>query len=236
MNKLSFERCKTGIPGFDSLAEGGLVRNSVNVVLGGPGTGKTTFLMQFLWNGAVMFKENGLFVSFESDIESLFQDALSFGWNFSALEAKGMCKFVKFSPKTNVREMKTELSHLISRYDIKRVCIDPISLLAMEKQKESEIREIIFELTSLLKRMNVSVLLSDETDSSCFVCEEEARTETLKFLSDGLINLYSSNCEGGSERLLRITKMRRTNHFRDALPFKMNDKGIIISIPREKNL
>ena len=232
MGAISFERCKTGIVGFDNITEGGLIRNSVNVLLGGPGAGKTTFLLNFLWNGATMFGENGLFISFEPDVDNLFQDGMNYGWNFSALESKGFCKFIKLSPKTNIRDLKTELTSLISRGDIRRVCFDPISILTMEMEKEVDIREMIFDLTSLLKRLNVTVLLSDESiEGSTSVCssnEGQARTEAMKFLCDGLIVMYSSGLGGETDRAIRVTKMRRTNHVRGPVPFKITDKGIYV--------
>ena len=98
-NKREFiERCPTGIHGFDKLCEGGLVRGSVNSILGGPGAGKTTFLLQFLWNGVHMHNENGLFISFESDVEDIFKDAIPLGWDFSKLDQEGKCKFIKMAP------------------------------------------------------------------------------------------------------------------------------------------
>ena len=47
---------RTGIPGFDELIQGGLVAQRVYIIAGPPGSGKTTFGMQFLLQGA---KEGG---------------------------------------------------------------------------------------------------------------------------------------------------------------------------------
>ena len=60
-------RIVTGIPGFDKLCEGGLIDDSLNLVIGNAGAGKTTFLLQFLYNGATKFNERGIYVSFESE-------------------------------------------------------------------------------------------------------------------------------------------------------------------------
>ena len=40
------DRCPSGIEGFDRICQGGFVRNSDNLIIGGPGSGKTTFLLQ----------------------------------------------------------------------------------------------------------------------------------------------------------------------------------------------
>lgn len=49
-------RVKTGIPGFDELVAGGLPKESNILLTGIPGTGKTIFALQYLYNGAKMVK------------------------------------------------------------------------------------------------------------------------------------------------------------------------------------
>ena len=229
MANVVIERCKTGVPGFDELCEGGLVAGSVNAIFGGPGAGKSTFLYQFLYNGVTKFNENGLFVSFEPDIMDVFMDGLVYGMDFPKLDKDGSISFLKMSPKASVKDMKDSLMKLISKNDIKRVAIDPVSVLTMFFDSESDVRETIFELVSLLKRMKVTVMMADETiDGSVDNGDHEGdtRTQSIKFLSDCLVIFYSSGLGGASDRALRISKMRRTDHVRGPVPFKITGNGI----------
>ena len=57
------ERIATGIKGFDALVQGGLPKGSASLVAGAPGTGKTIFCLQALFNNALAGK-NCLFFSF----------------------------------------------------------------------------------------------------------------------------------------------------------------------------
>jgi KaiC/GvpD/RAD55 family RecA-like ATPase len=41
----------TGIPGLDELLNGGIPESRVVLVIGGPGSGKTTLASQFLYKG-----------------------------------------------------------------------------------------------------------------------------------------------------------------------------------------
>ena len=157
------ERCPTGIDGFDAICQGGFVRNSSNVIVGGPGSGKTTFLLQFLWIGATKFEENGLYCSFEPDIVEVLSDARWFGWDFSKLAQEGRVQFLKFSPQTSINELRGELTKLISKHNIKRICFDPVSVLALNLSESGKIREVIFDLVSLMKRLNVTSILADES-------------------------------------------------------------------------
>lgn len=223
------DRCPVGIPGFDSLCDGGIVRNSVCSLIGGPGSGKSTFLLQFLWNGVTLYGENGLYLSFEPDVLDTFQDSFAFGWDFSKYDQNGKCKFVKISPKSVINgSIKSELQKYVAKGDVRRIAMDPVSIITMALNKEEEVRGIIFELVSLLKRMKVTVMLADETvDGSATGCGD-AKTQFIKFLSDGLIELYSSGLGGETDRALRITKMRRTAHVRGPVPFQITNNGIIV--------
>ena len=58
------ERVPTGIEGFDGLIEEGLPKESIVIVAGSPGSGKTTFAAQFLYDGASKSAERGIYVCF----------------------------------------------------------------------------------------------------------------------------------------------------------------------------
>ena len=62
---------KTGIPGFDSILSAGFKKNSSVAVSGPPGSGKTTFGLQFIHSGAKQFDEPGVFISLSQDRKSV---------------------------------------------------------------------------------------------------------------------------------------------------------------------
>ena len=234
MESSVMERCPTGIDGFDLLCQGGLIRNSANVLIGGPGSGKTTFLLQFLWNGATKYNENGLYCSFEPDVVELLKDSMSFGWDFAKLNEQDKVKFVRFSPQTSIEDLKAELTKTIAKYNIRRICFDPVSVLALSLNEEGKIREVIFELVSLMKRLKVTSILADESLEPQGISLEEgwSKTDIIKFLVDSVTNLYETGIPGVGDRALRISKMRRTAHSRRPVAMKITNKGLdVISSP-----
>ena len=64
MPRLPPTKAPTGIVGFDEITGAGLPRSRTALVLGGPGSGKTVFALQFLVHGAQRCKESGIFVAF----------------------------------------------------------------------------------------------------------------------------------------------------------------------------
>lgn len=227
------ERCPTGVKGFDRLCQGGFVRNSDNLLVGGPGSGKTTFLLEFLWNGATRFNENGLYCSFEPDVLEILKDGMVYGWDFTKLNNMGKIKFMRFAPQTSVDELKSELTKIISKNDIRRICFDPISVLAMNLDDIGKVRQTIFELSSLMKRLKVTCIYADESLESEMSGgnSELAKTNVLKFLSDSVTIFYESGIAGAGDRALRIAKMRRTSHERNAIGMKITQKGIEVIDP-----
>lgn len=234
------DRCPSGVPGFDNIAEGGFVRGSLNSILGDAGAGKTIFLLSFLYHGAVEHKENGIYVSFEPDVVDLYKDAQRFGWDFQKLDSLGKVKFFKISPHTQAAEIKRELTKLIAKYDIKRVCFDPIGLFQAGEENGAKIRMEIFDLMSLLKRLNVTVLLADENpnigENSGGMASADQKSQYTRFLADGLVDIFSSGLGGVGDRAVRITKMRRTSHSRGPVPMKISDDGMEVLSKQKKGL
>ena len=50
------ERVRMGIDGLDEMLSGGLIPGSFAAIVGTYGTGKTTFALQFIWEGLVRGK------------------------------------------------------------------------------------------------------------------------------------------------------------------------------------
>jgi len=227
------DRCPTGIVGFDKICQGGFVRNSDNLIVGGPGSGKSTFLLQFLWNGVTKFKENGLYCSFEPDIVDTLNDAMSFGWDFSKLSSEGKIKFMRFAPETSIEELKSELKKIITQNNIKRICFDPISVLALNLSDQGKIRKTIFDLSALMKRMKVTTVFVDESlegeGLQGQVDGDWTKTDILRFLSDSVTIFYESGIAGVGDRAVRIAKMRRTAHERKAVGMGIGDKGVEVA-------
>lgn len=220
------KRMNTGIPGFDKVVEGGLVSNSVNLLSGGTGTGKTIFCLQFLYYGAKELNEKGVYISFEESEEELKADAAEIGFNFEALSGK--VKFV-YIPPYNITNFLNVLKEEILIFDPKRVVIDSMSALAMPMEDDFERRKQIFKIREALKSLNCTSILVSEVPaegSDSGLAARFSRFDVEEFLCDSVIVLYYAGIGGESDRAIRVIKMRRTAHKREPIPMEIGKLGI----------
>ena len=83
------ERIPTGIEGLDSLLNGGLPMNTVNLVSGPPGSGKSLLCMHFIYSGVENFDEPGLYIMLEENHDNLVKAMKSFGLRPEIYEEEG---------------------------------------------------------------------------------------------------------------------------------------------------
>ena len=124
----------SGIPGFDELTEGGYEIGSINLVAGPTGCGKTTFIMQFLNNGAVQYNEPGVLISFEEPKDGIYAHMLRFGWDFAALKQQGLFAIITYKPhevKKLIDEGGGFIWDAINSIGAKRLVVDSLSSYSM---------------------------------------------------------------------------------------------------------
>jgi KaiC/GvpD/RAD55 family RecA-like ATPase len=123
------KRIKTGIPGLDSLMEGGFILNSVYLVTGETGTGKTIFGSQFLWHG-LQKGESGVFISMEEDPREIKDDVSRFGWDFDKYEKKGLLRIIYHDP-AQVDKLGTLIRSEIMGLKANRLVLDSTAAMGL---------------------------------------------------------------------------------------------------------
>src|SRR3989344_5577548 len=85
-------RISTGIKKLDSLIQGGYKRYSINLIEGGPGSGKTILATHFLMDG-LKKKEKCMYITFELGREKYYSDMKTLGWDLESYEKSGLFTF-----------------------------------------------------------------------------------------------------------------------------------------------
>ena len=81
---------------MDELVEGGYPRGNLIVLSGPPGSGKTIFGFQFLYDGILERGEVGLYVSFLETKESFFSNFEHLGFDLDSLVKTGRFNLMSF--------------------------------------------------------------------------------------------------------------------------------------------
>ncbi|MFH0876185.1 MAG: ATPase domain-containing protein [archaeon] len=222
------ERISSGVFGLDKNISDGFVKGSVNLLTGGPGTGKSIFAMQFLNYGAEN-NEPGLYVSFEEDLESLALDAKVFSWDFSEHIKQKKMRFIYLYPYEMQNFLK-EIEDNVKAIGAKRVVIDSISNFAMAFESDYEVRKELYALINTLKKLGVTSVLTSEIGSADPVDADNklSRFGVAEFVCDTVITLHFGALGGMADRAVRIMKMRRTDQTKGPIPMIIGKHGIEI--------
>jgi circadian clock protein KaiC len=227
MPKSQLKRVTTGISGLDGLIQGGLVKNSINLVAGGAGTGKTIFAIQFLVEGIEKYNEPGIYITFEEKKKKTYEDMMEFGWDLAKLEKEGKFVYLEYSPE-QVKKVLVEgggvIEVIIEKMKAKRIVIDSITSFALLYQDELTKKEAALALFELIDKWDCTALLTSQDTSE----NEETITAALEFEVDGIILIYHVKRKGARIRALEILKMRGTKIPEKTFPIEISPDGIKI--------
>ena len=230
-------RVPSGISTFDKMTSGGFNQESVNLIVGGAGAGKTIFSIQFLINGAKK-GETCLYITFEEKKEELYRNMKAFGWNLESMEKSGRFIFVEYTPE-KVRQMIEEgggaLDSLMYQKKISRLVIDSVTSFTLLFEGELAKREAALALFDMTRRWKTTVLLTSERELSIKDLKSGS-SSALEFEADSIILFYYLRKGSTRERLIEILKMRGTKHSRDVHNFEISKNGIVLNKSPVKNV
>ena len=227
------EKIKTGISGFDALVKGGLPAGSCVLLSGTPGTGKTIFALEYIYRGALE-GDKGLYISLEEQTQSLRDQASNFGWDFEALEKKGMITLMYIPTSSITNSTIKEIQSTVSEYGIKRLVLDSVSTLSLaiptiqtviSDITEFSIKRFVHNFIDEIKgpRKTTILLISQTSDDKKFSSDEVS-----EFMSDGIIHIVYESMGGEYSRSLIVRKMRQVKNDEDIHPLEISNKGIVV--------
>ncbi|HHQ45130.1 MAG TPA: ATPase [Candidatus Altiarchaeales archaeon] len=220
------DRIKSGVEGLDGMIEGGFVKNSSVLIGGGCGSGKSTFAMQFIYNGALA-GEPGVYVSFEEEPEQIRTNMAGMGWDIEKLEKEKKIQILQVQPEDVMHIVKQEyglISDAIQDLGAKRVVIDSVTSIEMLIQHEYERRQSILKLLKWLRKVDCTGILIAESEQDPI---HYSRYGILEFVVDGVIVLYNIRRGKSRVRALEVLKMRGTNHHTNLVPYII-EQGITL--------
>lgn len=235
-------KAPTGIAGFDEITGGGLPRGRTTLLVGGPGSGKTIFALQFLAHAAQASKEPGIFVAFEESSARIVANASSFGWKLPTLQQQGKLFFLDAQPLPDLIQSGTfDLGGLLAALEAKsagmgaqRIVFDALDVvLALLPDPTLRRREIYRLHEWLLARQLTGIITAKAGgDEASSVIQEPFGF--MQFMVDCAVILNHSVALGVSHRNLRVQKFRGSGFDENESPFLIGASGLEVAVARTK--
>ena len=229
----------TDIPGVDKiLGNKGIPRGHSILISGGPGSGKTTFAIQFLYKGITEHSEPGLYITLDENPEDIKKNMSKYGWDLYKLEEEKKLSFINVSP---VR-MSTEKAGLIQlgmkefklvklleairkgirEIQAKRIVIDPITIFILQYPDEIERMYAMRDLLADFRKNGCTNLLISELKGTGL--EREHQFE--EYLVQGVILLRTVIKDEKLSRMFQVEKMRGLAVDNQPRPYNITNSGI----------
>lgn len=219
MSSQNLRRTPTGVDGLDEVVGGGFPEESVTMLTGGPGTGKTTFASHFIFDG-LKKGENCMYISTEERPDEIKGDADQFGIEFDKYTSHFRIPYIV--PSDDIMD---EITQMVSEGDHDRIVLDSISVLAMFWGEDRNIRMLIKDLINQLRKSGATVLITAELPGEEGKLSRHGVTE---YVVDGVIKMQGFALGESSFRSAQVVKMRRTDIDGNVLNVAIDEEGMHI--------
>ncbi|HEX4209500.1 MAG TPA: ATPase domain-containing protein, partial [Candidatus Binataceae bacterium] len=219
----SIIRVTSGNPAIDEMCGGGFFRDSVTLVSGATGTGKTLLVTNFL-AGGVAAGEKAILFGYEESKGQLFRNASGWGVDFAQMEADGKLKIVCLYPEAQgLPDHLLTIEAMVDEFKPNRIAID--SLSALERiAPDTGFREFLISLTSFIKKREIAGLCT--ATSKSLIGGESASEQHISTLTDSIILLRYIQEQDTMHRGLMILKMRGSEHAKEIRRFNIDAAGM----------
>lgn len=242
----------TGVPGFDDLLVKGIPKGSNIIVAGGPGSGKTIFCLQTLYNKALEGKDC-VFLSMEERPERLMDHLLEFGFKVKEIKrevnqiilkvnGKGRISLKRLQPIKLARSIEALLEKASGTlpididlvldffpedFNVSLLTLDSISAIETAfSGTRRQYRIYIEQLFRYFEHLDITTLMITESTNAP---HQFSNTGVEEFLADGIFVFYNFQGVKKRTRGAEIYKLRGAAHSQKIVPMEITSNGIKIN-------
>jgi len=219
----SLKRIPSGNKDLDKMCGGGFFRDSIILVSGPTGTGKS-LMSSFFADAGCRNGEKCIYFAYEESRFQLTRNGRSWGVDLEQWEKQGMLKIVcRYPESMGPEEHLLFVKKAIDEFKPNRIVVD--SLSAMERVLTvRSFREFVISLTSYTKLKEIAGLFTSTTKT---LLGGESITEAhISTLTDAIVILRYVEMHGEMLRGLTVIKLRGSWHDKQIREFEINANGM----------
>ena len=224
------ERLPTGVQGLDDVLMGGLPGPYTYLVQGSPGTGKTTFALQFLREG-IRRGERALFITLSQSEHELRMIAESHGWTLDGIEIVELQteepeeddQTVFYPVDVRLDATRAAVLRAIEEHKPQRLVYDSLIEIRQLSRDDYRFKREMLSFKQLVRDRACATLLIDLT-------LEHGGDSEMESLAHGIFRLEKELPEyGQARRRVDIAKMRGVQFFDGYHDMDiLEDEGIVV--------
>jgi circadian clock protein KaiC len=210
---LPIPRSNSGISSLDEILDGGFPAQRTTVVVGTAGCGKTVLALQYLCNGAALYGEKGLFVTFEETEAAVAINMRSMNWGVGIeldkdvhlLDARARDKTIG-AGDYDVGALIAVIEALAKTHAIKRLVLDGIDALFIYATRSGTIATGLSRLLEWLDQSGLTTIITAKNldDRSVF----PPIFQFIEYMAASIIRMEGRFHDRALRRTLAIVKMR----------------------------
>jgi circadian clock protein KaiC len=205
---VAVERFSSGVAGLDEMTHGGWLRNSIVIVRGPTGSGKTMLAGLYARAGALR-GERVVYYGFEEPRPILIRNFEVIGMPMTALINNGNLRVIcRYPESTSLEDLLVNLRTGLEEYSPSLIVMDSISSIE-HASSEKGFRQFIIGMASLLREHGRSALITQT------VMAGESASHTAPYMStvaDAILTMDYSPAGYELDRRMRVIKMRGSAH------------------------
>jgi circadian clock protein KaiC len=226
------DRMSGGVTHLDALLGGGLERGTSTLLVGAPGTGKSTLASQFVAAAAKRGQKSALFI-FDESVETLHSRADGMGIALRKHVTDGLVSIQSIDPaELSPGEFGHILRRAVERDHVSMIVIDSLNgyLNAMPEERFLTIQ--LHEILSYLGQQGIATILVGAHQG--IVGGPMVSPVDASYLADAVVLLRYYEANGEVRQAISVVKKRGGKHERSIREFRLTADGVEIGEPLRK--
>jgi circadian clock protein KaiC len=219
------ERYSSGVAGLDEMTNGGWLRNSIIIVRGPTGAGKTILAGVYAKAGADR-GEQVVYYGFEETRATLLRNYRELGLEMeSALETGALRVICRYPEATSLEDLLVDLRMDLENFRPSLIVLDSISSIE-HASSEQGFRQFVVGVASILRQHGRSALITQTTAPGSAA---EHPAPYLSTIADAIVAVDYSPEAYDLNRRMRIIKTRGSGHAAHPYHLEIGQAGIKVA-------